>query len=400
MKVLQDKRSTAAKALRDMLDLAKSEERGLTAEEKTKHQAMVEEINGIDDLMKREKEAQEIEARDNELEDRQMAIPNAAGKEDRKDADVQEFRAFMEGKMKEYSKEQRDSMSSTVGSEGGYMVPTLLYNQLLEYLEDDNAVRKLATKEAWEGDGSFPVVTSFGTCYLVSEGSEVTTSKPVLGSHDVTGYQLMYNVDVPKKLINNSKYPVEQKLMGWYGKARGNKEEDLFMTGTGSGQPTGLLATSANGGPIEGTRTASNSALAGDDIVKWFYDVPKGYRKRSSWIFNDAVIRLIREIKNEVETNGAKQYLWLPGLLPGEPDTLLGRPIYASDGCPSEFSADEKLGVFGDISQFVIVDFARPEMLRDPYSRSTFGEIRFVGWQLIDTALPVQEAIISCRTAQ
>ncbi len=393
---LQEKRSHAAKAMRDMLDLAKGEERGLTADERAKHANMVQEINDIDDLMKRDKELAEMEARDNELESRTVEVA-VKPPEDERAKEINAFRAFARGELPEF--EQRTSYSSTTGAEGGFVVPTTLYRELKEYLASDNIIRQLATIEQWEGDGTFPVATSFGLSYLVSEGSAVDASvRAELETKNVTGYQLMYRADVPQKLIMNSQYPFEQKLMGWWGKSRAVKEEKLFESGTGSGEPTGLIIDTT--GATDSTRTASNSALAGNDILNWFYDVPAGYRRRASWIFNDSIIKLIRQITNTVETSGALHYLWLPGINASEPDTLLGRPIYPSAAFESAMGADEKIGVFGDISQYIIVDFASPVMLRDPFSRASYGEIRFVGWQLIDTALPVREAIVRLKTSQ
>jgi len=135
--------------------------------------------------------------------------------------------------------------------------------------------------------------------------------------------------------------------------------------------------------------------LGGDDIINWYHDVPLKYRMRSSWVVADSTIKLIRKITNAVNTSGALNYIWSPGL-GGNPDTLMGRPIYASAGMPA-FAAGEEIGVFGDISQYIIADFGSPMMIRDPYTRAKYGEVSFVGWSLTDTALPVAEAVVTLK---
>jgi HK97 family phage major capsid protein len=69
--------------------------------------------------------------------------------------------------------------------------------------------------------------------------------------------------------------------------------------------------------------------------------------------------------------------------------------MYVSDECTA-FAAGAKLGVFGDISQYQVVDFGTPEMIRDPYTKAGQGQVRFIGWELMDAALPLAEAVVTC----
>lgn len=378
------KRSNVAKQMRDMLDLAKTEKRGLTADEKVKYDNMLDEINSLDEQNKREKELAEIEARNNFVPDPQIA-KQVEMKSDPKAEGRAEMRTFLE---KGIFPEER-TMSSSDGATGGYMIPEVLADMLLEYAKNNAVIRSLATVESWKGDGAFPVVTDFGTSYLVSEGNKVTETTPTLAEKTVSGYQLMYAVDVPRKLIYNSKYALESKMMGWWAKSNSNLEETYWASGDGSGKPIGLTAAGT-----AGTVTASNSAIAGDDIVNWYYDLPQVYRGMASWIFADKTIAKIRKMKNPVTTSGALNYIWMPGL-GGSPDTLMGRPIYASAGM-ADFAAGAKVGVFGDIKQYQIVEFGSPTMIRDEYTRAKYGEISFIGHRLVDAALPVAEAVSVC----
>lgn len=392
---LIEQRSKAAKYMRDLQAKLTSEKRQMDAEEKTKYQNCLAEINEIDEQDKRNKEIADIDARGAMLEkvEKREFTPEA-GKpadaklsvEERKTADIADFREFM---MNGQSTNTR-AMTTATGATGGYMIPEVLSNQLYEYAKDDSIIRQLATVTNWKGDGAFPCVTDFGTAYLVAEASQVTTTNATIANSQVSGFQLMYRTEVPQKLINTSQYPVESKLMGWWGKAKSNKEESLLAVGAGTTEPYGVTILATNG-----SETAANSAISAVDVIDWYYDVPFTYRKNSSWIFADATIKLIRQITNAVTTSGANNFVWVPGL-GGESDTLMGRPIYPSAGM-NAFAADTEIGVFGDISQYQVVDFGAPQMIKDIYSVATYGQVRFVGWQLVDAALPVAEAIVSCR---
>ena len=397
---LKERRDEASVRVRSLLTLCKDESRGMTAEEKTIYTRAVDEINDVDDLIKMDKEQELRDAKGaiidmtlEQTEKREFEQEKGKGKkEDRTANDAEAFRNFTEygiGNIDNIPKELR-AMTTVTGSTGGFMVPEIFSKQFFTYAGDDSPTRALSTEVMWKGDGAFPVVTAFGTSYLVAEGSDVTTTTPTLAQKTVSGYQLMYNVDVPIKLIDNSAYPFDSNLLKWWAISNANKEESLYAVGAGTTEPFGLTVLATNG-----TETAANSAIVPDDVVNWYYDVPFKYRKKSSWILNDSSILLIRKMVNAVTTSGATSYVWAPGL-GGEPDTLMGRPIYPSDGMAA-FAAGGKVGVFGDISQYQIVDFGSPLLIRDPYTVAVTGRVRFVGHRLIDAALPVEEAIISCR---
>ena len=378
-------RSNVAHKMRTMLTAAQEEKRGLTADEKIKYDNMLAEITELDEQNKREESLKGIEARLDAIPEPKV-VKEARSIIDPKTASISEFRDFLG---KGITPEER-TMTSGTGATGGYMIPEIFSDMILEYAKDDSVIRSLATVTNWKGDGAFPVATAFGTSYLVGEGDAVTDTTPTLGQKTVSGFQLMYKVDVPIKLINNSAYPLESLMPQWWAKSNSNLEEGYWAAGVGTTAPYGLTVAGT-----AGTDTAANDAIAADDIVNWYYDLPQTYRRNASWIFADATIAKIRKITNAVTTSGALGYIWMPGL-GGSPDTLMGRPIHASAGMPA-FAADTSVGVFGDISQYQIVEFGSPTMIRDPYTVATYGQVRFVGHRLVDAALPVEEAVSVCN---
>jgi len=388
----QQKRDEAAMYIRSMIANLEKEVRSMTAEEKTKYDRALADINEVDDFFKMKKEAENMAER--------MSLPNPiamGAPEARTDANDKEyFRAFLQGDLPGYSLRQGENVqkrafTSETGETGGFLIPTTLSSKLFQVLNGNNPIRRLATNVNWGiGDGAYPVVDSFGVSYLVGEGSPVTESNATFQQKTLSGYQLMFMVKPYRKQLVASAFNLEGLIPEWWAKSDAVKEQSLFAVGNGTTEPIGL-ATAAT----DGTETAANNAIAGDDILHWYHDLKPGYRQNATWLFPDATIKVIRKIKNPVTSSGALQYLWAPGL-GGNPDTLQGRPIYPADGFAA-FAANVKAGVFGDISQYQIVEWGGPQMLRDPYTDAAYGKVRFIGWRLIDTALPLAEAVISCR---
>lgn len=387
---LQKKRDEAAVALRAMLATAKEEARGLSAEEKTKYDRCLADINTVDELRKQDAEVEKL-AQVEQLEQRTIETVTKGIVDNDKDTRAFEmFLRYGDASGLQRNVTEKRVMSDSVGATGGYLVPEKYATLLREYMATDNIIRQLATVERWMSDGAYPVVTSFGTSYLVVAGSAVTETVPTIAQKLISGYQFMYAVDVPVPLLNKSQYPIESNILHWMAQSIAMKQEGYFADGSGSGEPIGLIDAAT-----QGAATAANSAITGDDILGWYHSVPYKHRGRASWLMADSSIQLIRKIKTPVTTSGSQQYLWSPGL-GGNPDTLQGRPIYPSAGFAA-FAAGEEIGVFGDIKQFIIADFGTPSLIRDPYTKAKYNEVSFVGCYVTDTALPVAEAVATLK---
>jgi HK97 family phage major capsid protein len=389
MKDLLEKRDKAAKAYRDLIKEMQDAERAPGADDRSKVDNMLAEIDTLDAQIREAQTAQAEKVREMDEALQNMVIGERTvvnPVETREKEDRESFLRFL--RSGDGIAEQR-AMTTTSDSTGGYLVPEKFFNELKEYQKDLCPIYDLATKSTWDADAVFPVVSAFGETTIVSEGSEKTGVTPTIAQVNLTGFQFIYMVDVPETLIRKSAFNIDEKLAGWWAKSHASVAEDNFAEGTGTTMPYGLAAKAT-----AGTDSAENDAIAANDVVNWYFDLKAQYRKRASWIFADSTIALIRKITNTVTTSGALNYVWMPGL-GATPDTLMGKPIYASDGF-SSLTAGDACGVFGDISEFQIVEFGKPSLIRDPYTVANYGQVRFVGYRLIDSDLPVKEAVITC----
>ena len=111
------------------------------------------------------------------------------------------------------------------------------------------------------------------------------------------------------------------------------------------------------------------------------------YRKKAKFITNDATLAVLRKLK---DGNGA--YIWQPSYQAGEPDKLLGYPIYTSAYFPT-IEAGKAALAFGDFSYYNIGDRGTRSLqeLKELFAGN--GLVGFVAKERVDGKLVLPEAI-------
>jgi HK97 family phage major capsid protein len=112
----------------------------------------------------------------------------------------------------------------------------------------------------------------------------------------------------------------------------------------GSAETTAVLAAATNGG----TATLGTPFFGLDDLIDLVYDRAVPYRAVGSWVMATGAVSKARMFK---DSNG--QYLWQPSNQAGEPDRLLGYPVYEDPNLATPASATKSV-LFGDMSAWVI----------------------------------------------
>ena len=214
--------------------------------------------------------------------------------------------------------------------------------------------------------------------YLVPDEYERTLV--TLGS-----FKLGTTIKISEELLNDSVFDLEDYIAREFARRIGNKEEEAFFTGDGSGKPLGLLAD--KGGADVGVTAASATAITADELLDLYFSLLSPYRKKATWVVNDSTIKAIRKLK---DNNG--QYLWQPGLIANAPDTILGRPVKTSAFMPS-IAAGAKSIIFGDFKYYWIADRQGRTFKRLNELYATTGQVGFLASQRVDGKLILPEAL-------
>ncbi len=173
------------------------------------------------------------------------------------------------------------------------------------------------------------------------------------GRRDLTPNPLAKWIKITKTLLRRSTMSADVIVRDRLAKKFGMAEENAYLNGDGSGKPLGVFVASASG--ISTGRDVdednTTTAFTADGLINAQMAVKKQYRDAASWIFHRTAIALIRKLK---DNDG--RYLWIPSVLPNVPDTLLGDIMRESEYAPNTFTAGLYVGLYGDFSEYWIVD--------------------------------------------
>lgn len=236
-------------------------------------------------------------------------------------------------------------LQEQVASDGGYLVPTEWDSRLIDTLDEENIMRKLGTSIQTSGEHKINIAATKPAAAWVQEGQSLTFGNATFAQKTLDAHKLAIGVEITNELLNDSMFDLESYIVDQFGRALANEEENTFINGTGTNQPTGIL----NDAQV-GVTTNSATTITSDEIINLVYSLKRPYRKNASFIVNDSTLAAVRKLKDTTQN-----YLWQPSFAADEPDRLLGYPIYTSAYMPT-LEADAKIIIFGDISYYNIGD--------------------------------------------
>lgn len=381
---LREKRAKAWDAAKAFLDLKKTPDGLLSAEDAAAYDKMEAEIIALKQQIDREERAREYE--------QELAAPTAqpltgnpvgmalAQSGRASDAYKTAFWDAIRGR------KTTNALQVGTDSEGGYLVPDEFDRQLVESLNDQNIFRQLARIiQTASGDHKIPVVATKGTASWVDEEGQISESDNSFSQVTLSAYKLATLIKVSQELLNDSIFPLESYIANEFARRIGAKEEEAFFVGDGTKKPTGILA--ATGGAQVGKTTAAATAITLDEILDLYYNLRSPYRAKAVFITNDTTVKTIRKLK---DSNG--QYLWQPAITASAPDTILGKPIYTSTYVPA-IAVGAKTVAFGDFSYYWIADRQGRTFQRLNELYATTGQVGFIATERVDGKLILPEAV-------
>ena len=222
---------------------------------------------------------------------------------------------------------------------GGYLVPDSMEAQILQTLAEENVMRRLATVIHMEdGERAVPVVRSMSEAQWLDENEAMEMGAAGFEAARLKPRKLGLTIPVSNELLADAGVDMAAFLADSFARRIASGEEKAFLTGDGIKQPAGLL----NSAQV-GVTAAAPDALTADEIISLYYALDEQYRSKAVFLMHEDTAKALRTLKDE---NG--RYLWREAL-GGEPDRMLGRPVYTSRFMP-KLAAGAKPVVFGDLS--------------------------------------------------
>ena len=264
---------------------------------------------------------------------------------------------------------------------GGYLVPDEYDERLIEKLDAENVIRSLGTVIQTSGERKINVAASKPAASWIEEGGELVFSDPQFSQIILDAYKLSVAVKVSEELLADNAYDLEGWLINSFSRALANSEEEAMVIGDGVSKPTGILTS----GEV-GITTAGNKIEA-DEIIDLIYKLKRPYRTNAVFLTADSTLAAIRKLKDSTG-----QYLWQPALTAGEPDRLLGYPVYTSAFVPT-VAAGQTVLAFGDMSYYNIGDRGVRSFAALHELYAGVGQVAFVCKERVDGKLVLPEAV-------
>lgn len=340
---LSEQRAKAWEQAKALLDVATTEKRDLSAEEAL----TFDRINAdIDTKDSRIKSILDAEQRDRDIQESRarLGVPaNLGGAAAEVDQDDVTVRRLLAGEQRAAKFEKRSITKSSAT-----LVPTSVYDRVVEHLVQANVVRARATVLTTASGESLaiPKSTAFSTASIVGEAAQASASDPTLGTATLGAYKYVVLVQMSNELANDSSIDVAGFLARQAGMAIGVATRGHMTTGSGSSQPFGIVTNASTG--VTGA-TAVSGAFTADNLIDLNYSVSSTYKAQPGvgWMMNSTAMAAARKLKDT--TNN---YLFAPGLN-GVADTLLGFPVYINDSMANP-AISAKSVVFGYLPSYYV----------------------------------------------
>lgn len=385
LKELMEKRTKAWDEAKSFAE-SKKDENGLMSDEDFKtYEEMERTIENYTREIERKKREKEMEKT---LEKpTTQALTNEPSTFNEEEKPMRARNVYKKSMMKALRTNFRDiSNELKVGTDesGGYLVPEEMETDIVNGLEDENIVRKLATKVQTSGLHKINIAATKPAALWVEEGGQLTFGDGTFDQVSLDAHKLHVGIKVTEELLYDSAFNLEKYITEEFTRALANAEEDAFLNGDGVNKPTGIF-DSKKGGELGVTTKAQT--ITADELIDLVYSLDRPYRKKAAFILNDATVAQIRKLK---DVNGA--YIWQPSIKDGEPDRLLGYPAYTSAFAPK--AEKGKLAVaFGDFSYYKIGDRGNRSFqdLKELFAGN--GMVGFLGKERVDGILVLRDAV-------
>jgi HK97 family phage major capsid protein len=392
-KALNEQRIAAMNEANQVLDTAIAENRAVTAEEREKIERLdatanelVARVQAMDDRERREHEAGVAR----EAFERQHGTTEA-GRRERSEGE--ELRAWAQGReRRSYDGSDRDSYGKNAISVNvraaamekdlirrGYQgeelrallwdtgsvasaVPTTLARTLYEYMEASVAAFRMPTTKITTDSGEpmqFPRVNAHGIAtQVIAQGTAIGGTDPTFARMQLDAYKYGQLVQIANEVIQDSGINIVEFIGRNIGRAIGRVVDADLVVGTGTGEPQGMMTALAVG--AAGTVATGGSLIQPtvEKLIDLVYSVNDEYRAsgNAAFLMRDASAGVIRKYRDGAGgTVGA--FLWEPsltaGIQGGQPDRLLGYPVYTDPNVASMASA-ARVVAFGDWSAYYI----------------------------------------------
>lgn len=340
-----------------------SEEKNISNEEV---KAMLEEIKSLKiNQAKMEKELDasarlpRVEEEVKEEKKEEEVKEEIVSEEVKAEQELNSFAKIFEAKGNIFKQEEAmneyKALRTNVDADGGLAAPAKLVEKIKEKKQQINRIQNRVLRQPVNGainlldfdfSESFPAHTENGA-------STVEDIQNAFGSSLLDPQDFSVIVKLSDRLKRRSIVDMTGFLANRYVKYSENLLEEHIMTGDGDQKPIGITTFMDN----VNSANKEKSVTGGTIVAKLTATIMRAlemtldeeYRSGAELYCSKLAIREMKLIKN-----GAGNFIWQDSLIPGQPATFMGYPVYESKSLESGSAAGDQPIIFCDPSEYML----------------------------------------------
>ena len=303
--------------------------------------------------------------------------------------------AFSQG-VANLSPEQQKTLSD-VGAEykalnigtdtaGGFLAPSEFVREIIKTVTEISPARALARVRSTANKSiMLPKRTGqFSAVRVVEQGIKAETQGLAYGLDEILAPEAFALIDITNDLLEDSAFDMQSEISMEATERFALLEGTEFVSGTGIGEMEGILVNTSVGETVSGAA----ATITADGLFNLKYAVKSDYMRAATYAMNRTTVGSVRKLK---DLNG--QYLWMPGIAQGRPNTIDGDGYVEVPDMPLEGAGLYPVA-YGDFKRgYTMVDRIAMEMLRDQYTQAASGKIRFIFRRRTGGKVTLAEAI-------
>jgi HK97 family phage major capsid protein len=391
---LRDARNRVAQRMRDMHAAAETENRGFSAEERGEWERLVAEHNSLEERIAAAEQVEHANRRDPAqvragggraaIETPGIGHNGGPGLDEMRAfrswltraphltrALTDEDRAWMQTRMgavpedalAALPQEQRD-FAIGAGNAGGFTVPQDFFNSLEVAMRDFGAMLRPGVAQIIRTDSGAPLpMPTFNytavVATIIGEGTAIATDTSTpFGSTTLGGFMYAPPIlPISIQFLQDTAFD-EAFIVNAMGEALGRGMNAHFTTGTGTGQPRGLMVAATIG---RTGATGNATSISYNELLLTEHSVDPAYRIGAQWMFHDSTLRILKGL---VDTQNRPLFLpTLGGIAGAAPATIMGYP-YVINQDVAVMAANARSIAFGRLDKYKIRLVRQVQVLR------------------------------------
>ena len=383
-KAMIEARNDKVAKMQGILNTAKKEARGLTAEEKTQFDALEGEVKGIDDTIER---ADKVAANYIKKAPEKAAPAQSGDVEDKEAYKIREAK-----ERKEFGNTLRRLVNATdtptTKTDAAVMIPTTVWDHIITKVEDICPIYAWADKFNIKGNFVIPVDNDEGTLAVdwAEEFTDLVSGNVKLTSIELKGYLAGVLAKISRSLINNTDFDIVGFVEAKIARKIAKFIEKQFLYGT-TDKAEGLSKI----GEDMTVTTEAATAITPDELMDVQDLVPDQYQPNARWIMHRATRNVIRKFKDK-----EGDYMLNRDLTAKWGYMLLGKEVYTSNNM-EKIAAGKTVIFYGDFSGLAakLVESGQIEVLREKYA--TQHALGLCAWLEFDCKIADTEKIAQLK---